>query len=339
MGVADPSKPLKVTLAWADAPGAVGANPALVNNLDLTVSQRRQHLSGQRLQRRLVADRRRGRQQEQPGERLRSEPGRRRDDHRRRDQHRGRRGALQRRRRPTRALRWSATTARSSPTSRWNVTPGSQDICAPSDAVYTIDVGSVLGYSDPVTLSASGQPAGTTASFSINPVTPPGASTLTIGNTGAAAAGSYSIDVVGVAPTSTHTSTVGLNVFTAAPAAPALASPANGALNVGLTPTLTWNARGAGRQLQHRDRHRRRLQQHCRLCQWHRRHKLHHRRSPQHQHAVLLACLGGQHLRRRRLLGRLELHHAGRSRRLRPRLHAVRGLQRGLRERSGQLDR
>ena len=37
VGVADPSQPLKVTLAWTDAPGAVGANPALVNNLDLTV--------------------------------------------------------------------------------------------------------------------------------------------------------------------------------------------------------------------------------------------------------------------------------------------------------------
>lgn len=37
--VADPSKPLKVTLAWTDAPGAVGADPALVNDLDLVVRQ------------------------------------------------------------------------------------------------------------------------------------------------------------------------------------------------------------------------------------------------------------------------------------------------------------
>ena len=37
-GVADTSKPLKITLAWSDAPGAVGANPSLVNNLNLTVS-------------------------------------------------------------------------------------------------------------------------------------------------------------------------------------------------------------------------------------------------------------------------------------------------------------
>ncbi|MDQ3991649.1 MAG: S8 family serine peptidase, partial [Actinomycetota bacterium] len=33
----DPSKPVKVTLVWTDAPGAAGANPALVNDLDLQV--------------------------------------------------------------------------------------------------------------------------------------------------------------------------------------------------------------------------------------------------------------------------------------------------------------
>ncbi|MEI2693056.1 MAG: hypothetical protein V9H69_26390 [Anaerolineae bacterium] len=65
---------------------------------------------------------------------------------------------------------------------------------------------------------------------------------LTIGNTGAAAPGSYSIEVMGVAVTSTHTTTVGLNVFTAAPAGPTLLTPANGALNVPAAPTFTWNA-------------------------------------------------------------------------------------------------
>lgn len=35
--VDDPGQPVQVTLAWSDAPGAVGANPALVNDLDLTV--------------------------------------------------------------------------------------------------------------------------------------------------------------------------------------------------------------------------------------------------------------------------------------------------------------
>lgn len=36
--VADPSKPVRVTLVWTDPPGAGGANPALVNNLDLLVT-------------------------------------------------------------------------------------------------------------------------------------------------------------------------------------------------------------------------------------------------------------------------------------------------------------
>ncbi len=35
--IADLAEPLKVTLTWSDAPGALGANPALVNDLDLTV--------------------------------------------------------------------------------------------------------------------------------------------------------------------------------------------------------------------------------------------------------------------------------------------------------------
>ena len=37
LGVPNPALPVKVTLAWTDAAGAAGANPALVNNLDLTV--------------------------------------------------------------------------------------------------------------------------------------------------------------------------------------------------------------------------------------------------------------------------------------------------------------
>ena len=91
-------------------------------------------------------------------------------------------------------------------------------------------------------MSASGNPAGTTANFSTNPVTPPGASTLTIGNTGAAAAGSYTITIDGNASGNMHSTSVDLNVFTAAPSAPVLTAPANGAANVAATPTFTWNA-------------------------------------------------------------------------------------------------
>ncbi len=125
-------------------------------------------------------------------------------------------------------------------------TPASQAICTPNESSYDIAVGSLLGFSDPVTLSSSGEPAGTTTSFSVNPVTPPGSSTFTIGNTGAAAPGSYTVDVTGVAPTSTHSITVTLDLFDAAPGQVLLTTPANFATGQPLQPTFTWTAASQG---------------------------------------------------------------------------------------------
>ncbi len=120
-------------------------------------------------------------------------------------------------------------------------TPASLEICAPDAAVYTADIGSILGFTNPVTLSATGNPAGSTATFSANPVTPAGTSTLTIGNTGAAAAGSYTITIGGTASgVDPKSYDVGLNIYSAAPGAVTLTAPADGALNVPATPTFTW---------------------------------------------------------------------------------------------------
>ncbi|HUF38950.1 MAG TPA: hypothetical protein VMN57_10535 [Anaerolineales bacterium] len=123
-----------------------------------------------------------------------------------------------------------------------NADPVSQSVCAPSPAVYTIDIGQLQDYDDQVTLTAQGNPAGTTVGFNPNPVTPPGSSTMTIGSTGSASPGTYPIDVIGIAPTSTHTTTVTLNLFTAAPGAPTLVSPGNGATGVERLPTFSWSA-------------------------------------------------------------------------------------------------
>jgi hypothetical protein len=122
-----------------------------------------------------------------------------------------------------------------------DATPVEQSICAGDPAVYDVDVESIGGFSDPVTLSAAGEPAGTTANFSPNPVTPPDTSTLTIGNTGSAAAGSYDIEITGSATSGTHTTTVQLDVATA-PGAPSLTTPANGATGQPLQPNFTWSA-------------------------------------------------------------------------------------------------
>jgi hypothetical protein len=130
------------------------------------------------------------------------------------------------------------------PTFVLDVTPAYLDVCAPDDVVYSVDVFSILGFSDPVELSASGHPAGTTADFSANPVTPPGSSTMTIGNTGAAAAGSYGIEVTAIS-TGTMGSvskgqTVDLDLFTVAAAAPSLLTPGDGAVGVPYRPTFSW---------------------------------------------------------------------------------------------------
>ena len=128
------------------------------------------------------------------------------------------------------------------PTYSIDVTPTTLDICTPADAVYTVDVASILGYTDAVNLSVSGNPAGTTADFSSNPVMPPGTSTLTIGNTGSAAAGSYTLDVMADSTTGMQSRSVDLNVFTAAPVAPDLLTPADGGTDVSFKPTFTWTA-------------------------------------------------------------------------------------------------
>lgn len=120
--------------------------------------------------------------------------------------------------------------------------PNNQDVCVPNDAIFEIPVGQILGFSAPVTLSASGNPAGTTTSFSPNGQAPPYTSTLTIGNTGAAMTGTYPIDVVGVSPTRTHTTTVQLNLYDTAPSAPTAITPADGSTGVSTTPTFTWSA-------------------------------------------------------------------------------------------------
>ncbi len=120
-------------------------------------------------------------------------------------------------------------------------TPASLNVCTPNDAVYDVAVTQeVAGFVQPVDLSVFGIPGGTSALFGVNPVIPAGTSVLTITNTGAAAEGSYPLDVVGVWTTSTVTSTVTLNLYTAAPIQPGLVSPADGAVNQALAPTFEW---------------------------------------------------------------------------------------------------
>ncbi|MCL4868882.1 MAG: S8 family serine peptidase [Anaerolineae bacterium] len=240
-GVADPSQPLKVTLTWSDAPGAVGANPALVNNLNLTVINGSNTYLGNQFSAGWsvtggTADNLNNLenvyvQNPQSSALIIIDAVNISGD-----------GVPYNGDTTDQDFALICSNCVLNPDFTLMATPSTQNVCIPNSAVYTVNVGSILGYNDPVMLSAVGNPAGTTTNFSVNPVTPVGSSNLTIGNTAAAAPGSYPISIVGVAPTSTHTTTVNLNLYAAAPAAPTLVSPANGATGTSLTPTLVWNA-------------------------------------------------------------------------------------------------
>ncbi|HEY85346.1 MAG TPA: S8 family serine peptidase, partial [Chloroflexi bacterium] len=123
-----------------------------------------------------------------------------------------------------------------------NAAPSQLDVCAPDDAVYTVSVGQILSYTASISLSVTGNPAGTSAVFANNPVANPTSTTLTIGNTGAVSAGNYLMDVVGSGPASVHTSAVRLDLFTAVPGGVGLTAPADNAINVSATPTFSWTA-------------------------------------------------------------------------------------------------
>jgi choice-of-anchor B domain-containing protein len=90
--------------------------------------------------------------------------------------------------------------------------PTPLEVCVPNPAVYDVNVTAISGYSQVVNLSAVNNPSGTTAAFSVNGQPAPYTSTLTISDTTAAVSGIYDIDIVGMGPTSTHTTTVQLHL-------------------------------------------------------------------------------------------------------------------------------
>jgi hypothetical protein len=134
------------------------------------------------------------------------------------------------------------------PTFTLAATPDDISICAPDEADFSVQVGSLLGYDDPVTLSVTGNPAGTTTTFDANPAVPGSTVTLTIGDTAAAAAGTYDVDIQGEGSSGedVKVTDVTLRVFTQEPGTAVLDLPADGATEVALVPTFAWTAAEQG---------------------------------------------------------------------------------------------
>jgi subtilisin-like proprotein convertase family protein len=111
-----------------------------------------------------------------------------------------------------------------------------------ADMVYTIHYTPLGGFSDVTSFSASGQPAGTTVTFSPATISGTGDVTVTVTNTSAATAGLYPIIITATSGAVSKTVPLYLELFNSAFAGVALSSPADLAVTQNTALTLSWVA-------------------------------------------------------------------------------------------------
>jgi Peptidase family M1 domain len=81
-----------------------------------------------------------------------------------------------------------------------STTAATANCIAPTTMAVTLGTTAVNGFANPITLTTvSGVPAGTTVTFSNNPVTPGGSTIVTLNNTNTLSAGTYNINLQGTA--------------------------------------------------------------------------------------------------------------------------------------------
>jgi endoglucanase len=90
-----------------------------------------------------------------------------------------------------------------------SATPTTATVTSGNSTSYTINVGSLNGFSGNVGLTVSGVPTGATASFNPTSVAGSGSAMLTVAS-GTAAANSYTLTITGTSGSTTHSSTVTL---------------------------------------------------------------------------------------------------------------------------------
>lgn len=120
--------------------------------------------------------------------------------------------------------------------------PESRNIgqCGFDDLDILIDVIQSGDIDDPVTLSVDGLPAGVNGNFSTNPVTPPGASVLTLTDLTAAGTGTFSFALQGVSVDHEVEVDISVTLSDGDPEASTITLPTDGAVGVAVEPMLEW---------------------------------------------------------------------------------------------------
>ena len=113
---------------------------------------------------------------------------------------------------------------------------------ANESVVYTLNLDFVNGFSEKVTFSAQGLPAGTTASFSPKTIHQDGEVEVTIANFNAATAQEYALAFVGTASTVTQTIAAKLRLTNSVANGVALVLPTAGAKEIPVAASFAWEA-------------------------------------------------------------------------------------------------
>lgn len=121
--------------------------------------------------------------------------------------------------------------------------------CGTEALAIPVTLTALNGFNRPVTLSVSGLPAGASAGFSANPVTPSVTTTLTLANL---AIGTHPFTITGNADGLQRSLELALRQFDQAPGSPALLTPADGAVDIDMTTAFSWQAlpQASGYQIQ-----------------------------------------------------------------------------------------
>lgn len=123
-------------------------------------------------------------------------------------------------------------------------TDGLQSACnfGNQSIAYNLNFDFVNGFSETVTLSSSGEPAGSNVSFSAATINSDGNVTMTISNFDGKAPQEYEIIVISTSATITQTIKVDFRLNSADFSELTFSSPADNATNLSLVEELTWNA-------------------------------------------------------------------------------------------------
>ncbi|MFT3678699.1 MAG: M12 family metallo-peptidase [Ferruginibacter sp.] len=118
--------------------------------------------------------------------------------------------------------------------------PAAVSVCSASSVAGTLKTGSLKSFTTGINLTASLNPAGTTVSFSPNPLTPGNSTTVTLNNIQGVASGTYTVRVTGTAGSVVKTRDIVFIIDNGAAVPSTLSQPANDAIGVSVVPTFSW---------------------------------------------------------------------------------------------------